>query len=160
MWFRLSEILHSNCSASRMMRECRSWVSHASVNTPLVPIKWNRCSDTWRTRTPVYSSSSWSCQEKHQSMVRHIYYIKSSQPRWLSGLKRSRVHSLWLLVDHCVLRNWDRILVRAVKGLISRLAWSRYVRYCDKETLNSNKQNYIKSISQYNYCNKYHVLLE
>ena len=26
----------------------------------------------------------------------------------------------WLLVDHCVLRNWDRILVRAVKGLISR----------------------------------------
>ena len=25
----------------------------------------------------------------------------------------------WLLVDHCVLRNWDRILVRAVKGLIS-----------------------------------------
>ena len=27
----------------------------------------------------------------------------------------------WLLVDHCVLRNWDRILVRAVKGLISSL---------------------------------------
>ena len=26
----------------------------------------------------------------------------------------------WLLVDHCVLRNWYRILVRAVKGLISR----------------------------------------
>ena len=26
----------------------------------------------------------------------------------------------WLLVDQCVLRNWDRILVRAVKGLISR----------------------------------------
>ena len=24
----------------------------------------------------------------------------------------------WLLVDHCVLRNWDRILVSAVKGLI------------------------------------------
>ena len=23
----------------------------------------------------------------------------------------------WLLVDHCVLRNWDRILVRAVKGI-------------------------------------------
>ena len=26
----------------------------------------------------------------------------------------------WFLVDHCVLRNWDRILVRAVKGWISR----------------------------------------
>ena len=32
----------------------------------------------------------------------------------------------WLLVDHCVLRNWDRILVRAVKGLISRagMVWT------------------------------------
>ena len=42
----------------------------------------------------------------------------------------------WLLVDHCVLRNWDRILVRAVKGLISRagmvsicpLLWRRDVK--------------------------------
>ena len=58
------------------------------------------------------------------------------QPRWLSGLMRSRVHSLWLLVDHYVLRNWDRILVRAVKGLISRagmvsicpLLWQRDVK--------------------------------
>ena len=65
------------------------------------------------------------------------------QPRCLSGLRRIRVHSLWLLVDHFVLRNWDRILVRAVKGLISRAGMSRYVRYCDKEeTLNSNKQTH------------------
>ena len=42
----------------------------------------------------------------------------------------------WLLVDHCVLRNWGRILVRAVKGLISRagmvsicpLLWQRDVK--------------------------------
>ena len=42
----------------------------------------------------------------------------------------------WLLVDHCVLRNWDRILVRAVKGLNSRagmvsicpLLWQRDVK--------------------------------
>ena len=42
----------------------------------------------------------------------------------------------WLLVDHCVLRNWDRILVRAVKGLIYRagmvsicpLMWQRDVK--------------------------------
>ena len=67
-----------------------------------------------------------------------------SQPRWLSGLMRSRVHSLWLLVDHCVLRNWDRILVRAVKGLISRagmvsicpLLWQRDVKTpTNKQTL-------------------------
>ena len=58
----------------------------------------------------------------------------SYQPRWLSGLRRSRVHSL-MIVCHCVLRNWDRILVRAVKGLISRagivsicpLLWQRDV---------------------------------
>ena len=42
----------------------------------------------------------------------------------------------WLLVDHCVLRNWNRILVRAVKGLIYRagmvsicpLLWQRDVK--------------------------------
>ena len=58
------------------------------------------------------------------------------QPRWLSGLTRSCVHSLWLLVDQCVLSNWDRILVRTVKGLISRagmvsicpLLWQRDVK--------------------------------
>ena len=33
----------------------------------------------------------------------------------------------WLLVDHCVLRNWDWILVRAVKGLIS---WAGMVSIC------------------------------
>ena len=70
------------------------------------------------------------------------YYGSCCQPRWLSGLKRCRVHSLWLLVDHCVLRNWDRILVRAVKGLIYRagmvsicpLLWQRDVK------LPTNKQ--------------------
>ena len=59
-------------------------------------------------------------------------------------LRRSRVHSLWLLVDHCVLRNWDRILVRAVKGLISRagmvsicpLLWQRDVKLQQTNMLN------------------------
>ena len=42
------------------------------------------------------------------------------QPRWLSGLRRtgSLVHSL-MITRHCVLRNWDRIPVMAVKGLNS-----------------------------------------
>ena len=56
---------------------------------------------------------------------------------------------LWLLVDHCVLRNWDRILVRAVKGLISRagmvsicpLLWQRDVK------LKTNKRNSIDIMS-------------
>ena len=69
-------------------------------------------------------------------MIGLLPWIWFCQPRWLSGLMRSRVHSLWLLVDHCVLRNWDRILVRAVKGLISRagmvlicpLLWQRDVK--------------------------------
>ena len=58
-----------------------------------------------------------------------------SHPRWLSGLMRSLVHSQ-MIACHCVLRNWDRILVRAVKGLISRagivsiclLLWQRDVK--------------------------------
>ena len=57
------------------------------------------------------------------------HQVRRSQPRWLSGLRRSHVH-------HCVLSNWDRILVRAVKGLISRagmvsicpLLWQRDVK--------------------------------
>ena len=48
----------------------------------------------------------------------------------------------WLLVDHCVLRNWGRILVRAVKGLISRagmvsicpLLWQRDVKLQQTKT--------------------------
>ena len=45
------------------------------------------------------------------------YYLPSTgQPaRWLSGLRRSHVHSL-MIVRHCALR----IPVRAVRGLISR----------------------------------------
>ena len=72
----------------------------------------------------------------NRSLYMQSFIVYKSQPRWLSGLRRSRVHSLWLLVDHCVLRNWDRILVRAVKGLISRagmvsicpLLWQRDVK--------------------------------
>ena len=48
----------------------------------------------------------------------------------------------WLLVDHCVLRNWGRILVRAVKRLISRagmvsicpLLWQRDVKLPTNQT--------------------------
>ena len=69
-----------------------------------------------------------------------VVYLKFCQPRWLSGLRRSLVHSL-MIASHCVLRNWDQIPVRAVRGLIFWLAWSRYVRYCDNETLNSSKPN-------------------
>ena len=88
---------------------------------------------------------------------------------------RSRVHSLWLLVDHCVLRNWDRILVRAVKGLISRagmvsicpLLWQR-----DVKLQQTNKQTVVmpqwpfwyskwlpvaKLINQCYYCSSYWV---
>ena len=80
-----------------------------------------------------------------------IFHVWNGQPRWLSGLMRSRVHSLWLLVDHCVLRNWDRILVRAVKGLISRagmvsicpLLWQREVKLQQTSTseISSDKQS-------------------
>ena len=80
--------------------------------------------------------SSWRASYRMHTIISRLHCRIKSQPRWLSGLRRSRVHSLWLLVDHCVLRNWDRILVRAVKGLISRagmvsicpLLWQRDVK--------------------------------
>ena len=78
----------------------------------------------------------------------------------------------WLLVDLCVLRNWDRILVRAVKGLISRagmvsicpLLWQTDVKL--KQTNNVycfschfNMYHYFRRnsyISMYYYFNMYH----
>ena len=80
-----------------------------------------------------------------------------SSTRWLSGLTRSRVHSLWLLVDHCVLRNWDRILVRAVKGLISRagmvsicpLLWQRDVKLQQTTTTTHITMIHSSHISQW-----------
>ena len=92
--------------------------------------------------TQLLSISLWSQDLRRRHLLFLVYTDielsrwRVGQPRWLSGLRRSRVHSLWLLVDHCVLRNWDRILVRAVKGLISRagmvsicpLLWQRDVK--------------------------------
>ena len=46
-----------------------------------------------------------------------FYFHPNSQPRWLSGLMRCRVHSLWLLVDHCVLRNWESNPGQGSKGI-------------------------------------------
>ena len=84
----------------------------------------------------------------------NLPHLGASHPRWLSGLMRSRVHSLWLLVDHCVVRNWDRILVRAVKGLISRagmvsicpLLWQRDVKLQQTNTHLGAKISLVKVI--------------
>ena len=104
----------------------------------LVWIKSNLFSDTFLPPDIIYLCVSALLWLPCYFYVRYIIWLLLSrcQPRWLSGLMRSRVHSLWLLVDHCVLRNWDRILVRAVKGLISRagivsicpLLWQRDVK--------------------------------
>ena len=83
------------------------------------------------TYSPRYLLESCRSLEELKIQVTALFsHIK------LSGLRRCRVHSLWLLVDHYVLRNWYRILVRAVKGLISRagmvsicpLLWQRDVK--------------------------------
>ena len=82
------------------------------------------------------------CKWTLWSMLSMLYFSQKSHntlvpaPMAERSNAYSRVHSLWLLVDHCVLRNWDRILVRAVKGLISRagmvsicpLLWQRDVK--------------------------------
>ena len=71
-------------------------------------------------------------------MIQPYKTCQCSQPAPMAGGVWSAVvfTRWWLLVDHCVLRNWDRILVRAVKGLISRagmvsvclLLWQRDVK--------------------------------
>ena len=62
------------------------------------------------------------------------------QPRWLSGLRRSRVHSLMIARRSLCPEKLGSNPGHGSKG-INFSGWhaSRYVRYCDKETLNSNK---------------------
>ena len=107
-------------------------------------VRWQR---KWE-QTYIYSRHhicSWWYVPKYLCNTNTAYLTSFSQPRWLSGLTRSCVHSLWLLVDHCVLSNWDRILVRAVKGLISRagmvsicpLLWQRDVKLQQTNKLTS-----------------------
>ena len=63
----------------------------------------------------------------------------------------------WLLVDHCVLRNWDRILVRAVKGLISRagmvsicpLLWQRDVKLQQTKHCTMNGGHFVDPITHW-----------
>ena len=79
----------------------------------------------------------WQRDVKLQQTNHRIFRLLFCQPRWLSGLRRSLVHSLMIARRlYCVLRNWDRIPVRAVKGLISQagivsicpLLWQRDVK--------------------------------
>ena len=96
----------------------------------------------------VYANYAWS--KTPHNCKRH--------PQWLSDLSRSLVHSL-MIVRHCNLRNWDRILVRAVKGLISRAAivsicsllWQRDVKLQQtKPTI----ANYMYMYQAYEQMNK------
>ena len=66
---------------------------------------------------------------------------RSSHPQWLSGVRRSRVHSLMIARRSLCPEKLGSNPGQGSKGInLSGLAWSRYVHYCDKETLNSNKQ--------------------
>ena len=68
-----------------------------------------------------------------------VYWLNGNiQPRWLSGLRRSLDHSL-MIARHCVLGNWDRISVRAVRGLISRAGMVSICPLLWQRDLNSNK---------------------
>ena len=80
--------------------------------------------------------SSWSEILQNDSCPCYpTYLLRASPDGWaVWGVVVST--RWWLLVDHCVLRNWDWILVRAVKGLISRagmvsicpILWQRDVK--------------------------------
>ena len=100
---------------------------------------WSVTGSSWSTyvyflRNVTTVSDHIISETKLRIMAQCLHITR--QPRWLSGLTRSCVHSQWLLVDQRVLSNWDRILVRAVKGLISRagmvsicpLLWQRDVK--------------------------------
>ena len=76
--------------------KCRLLLIPGVPNDPLIIDIYNLTVDLWYSYNLHGSPDGWA-----------VWGVVVST-RW------------WLLVDHCVLRNWDRILVRAVKGLISR----------------------------------------
>ena len=91
--------------------------------------------DTYIFENPVTLILPWKVIQGQMSWDRLIVPI-SSAPDGLAVWGVVVSTHWWLLVDHCVLRNWDRILVKAVKGLISRvgmvsicpLLWQRDVK--------------------------------
>ena len=100
----------------------------------------------WRTFWG-YDVINTSWQHKHNTQPnRSTYKYIASPDGWaVWGVVMST--RWWLLVDHCVLRNWDRILVRAVKGLISRagmvsicpLLWQRDVKLQQTKHTNTSE---------------------
>ena len=82
-----------------------------SIMCCLVPITSPIYQD-WESPGKMAPSSKLSIR-----IIRTLYMFipcRYGQPRW-----RSLVHSL-MIARHCVMRNWDRIPIRTVKGLISR----------------------------------------
>ena len=72
----------------------------------------------------------------------HVLHTNKCQPRWLSGLRRSRVHSLMIARRSLCPEKLGSNPGQGSKG-INFSGWHgmAYVHYCDKETFNSNKPN-------------------
>ena len=80
--------------------------------------------------------------EKYSALINKTVLF-CCQPRWLSGLRRSRVHSLVIARRSLCPEKLGSNPGQGSKGIVLGLAWSRYVHYCDKETLHSNKPSII-----------------
>ena len=126
------------------LRDCITWIGHVMTK---VFFKWNAYSKSYM----IFHLTSWSLtlddlqrSDRDNWVFSGLYLLNLAcchMNLWASP-DGSAVWGVvvstrwWLLVDHCVLRNWDRILVRAVKGLISRagmvsicpLLWQRDVK--------------------------------
>ena len=101
---------------------------------------------TWRFYEYICAAyeflhTRFGCNKK-QSDQSFILRHSPSQPRWLSGLRRSHVHSLMIARRSLCPEKLGSNPGQGSKGInFFGLAWSRYVHYFDKETLTSNKPN-------------------
>ena len=116
----------SSCSSSSSSTQfSQEWARRKVVVKH--SIKSNHCYT--RLLVYIYISHIFAQPFKH-------YYLRFASPDGWAVWGVVMSTRWWLLVDHCVLRNWDRILVRAVKGLIFRagmvsicpLLWQRDVK--------------------------------
>ena len=99
----------------------------------------------WKTETNTLFPFQWVC---------FIYYLRqrTTNPDGWAVWGVSLSTRWWLLVDHCVLRNWDRILVRAViEGLISRAGMVSILSQRDAKTP-TNKQTNLRQRSWTEVC--------
>ena len=110
------------------------YIMYVSSDYPTNNVKWEKIVFKYRN----HSQYEWKAYSIMDNMCEFgfLFLCSGASPDGWAVWRVVLFTRWWFLVDHCVLRNWDRILDRAVNGLISRagmvsicpLLWQRDVK--------------------------------